>query len=180
MSRRTWVLVLCVTVVVGGLLFSPIGPLSHTRVAKADTSMGNSFGLNFRGRAEREQSAPDHFQYSNPIYSLATGAKVGTATHHVFFIEKPLVLDHTMTFHFSDGDLVSHQLESIGQDPQYPPGAMFLIAIHPEGKTIDPARSTGAYAGRTGKLRMNGWHNTAKFPAEATFDDFYWIDLDPK
>jgi hypothetical protein len=142
--------------------------------------MGDRFGLNFRGHAQREPTAADHFQYSNPIYALATGEKVGTATHHIFFTEKPLVADHTMTFHFSDGDLVTHQLESIGQDPQYPPGAQFLIGLHPQGKTIDPGRSTGAYKGRTGKLRMAGWHETSKFPAEATFDDFYWIDLDPK
>lgn len=59
--------------------------------------MGDSFGLNFRGKAQREPTEADHFQYSNPIYSLATGAQVGTATHHVFFTEKPMILDHTMT-----------------------------------------------------------------------------------
>lgn len=42
----------------------------------------------------------------------------------------------------------------------------------------DPSRSTGAYKARTGSLRMKGQHETSNFPAEATFDDFYWIQLD--
>jgi len=182
MIRRTSIgLALVAGVVIGAVLFSPIGPLPFDSAAKASTSLGDNITLNFKGRAQREATPePDHFQYSNPIYSMATGEKLGTATHHVFFTDKPLVLDHTMTFHFADGDLVSHELESIGQDPQYPPGAQFLIGIHPQGKTIDSNRSTGAYKGRTGTLRMKGWHDTAKFPAEATFDDFYWIQLDPK
>jgi len=176
MIGRTRVLVVGIAALVGGVLVSPLVQPD----ARAGTAMGDSFGLNFRGKAQREPTEADHFQYSNPIYSLATGAQVGTASHHVFFTEKPMILDHTMTFHFPDGDLVAHQPESIGQDTAYSPGAMFLIGIHPEGKTIDPARSTGAYAGRTGKLRMAGWHDTSKFPAEAIFDDFYWINLDPK
>ena len=180
MIRHTRVLALVVGIVTGGVLFSPIGPLPSNRAANASPSLGDSFGLNFRGGAQREPTAPDHFQYTNPIYSLANGEKVGTATHHYFFTEKPLVVDHTMTFHLPDGDLVAHQLESAGQDAQYPPGAQFLIGIHPQGKTIDPSRSTGAYKGRTGKLRMAGWHDTRKFPEETIFDDFYWIDLDPE
>jgi hypothetical protein len=181
MIRRTWVLPLVTGVLIGGILFSPMGPLTSTNAAAGTaTSLGDSFGLNFRGHAKREPTAADHFQYSNPLYSMATGEQVGTATHHVFFTEKPGVLDHTMTFRLPGGDIVSHQLESVGQDTQYPPGAKFLIGIHPDGKSIDPDRSTGAYKGRTGKLRMKGWHDTTKFPAEATFDDFYWIDLDPK
>jgi hypothetical protein len=180
MIRRNWVLALTTAVVAGGILFSPIGPSVDAPAAKAATAMGDSFGLNFRGTAQREPTQPDHFQYSNPIYWLATGEKIGTATHHVFFTERAGVLDHTMTFHFADGDLVAHQPESFAQDTQYPPGAMLLIGIHPQGKTIDPNRSTGAYKGRTGKLRMAGWHDTSKFPPEVKFDDFYWIDLDPK
>jgi hypothetical protein len=173
------VLALLAGVVIGGVLFSPIGPLPSDPAAKASTSMGDSFGLNFRGTAQREPTAADHFQYSNPIYSLANGEKVGTATYHVVFTEKPFVLDHTITLRFPDGDLVAHQLESYGPDMQYP-GAADLIGIHPVGETIDPKRSTGAYKGRTGKLRMAGWHENSNFVVEVTFDDFYWIDLDPK
>lgn len=179
MIRRTRVVALGVAAIVAGVLLSPIGPVQpDVPAAKAAISMGDSFGLNFRGTGTREPTAPDHFQYSNPLYSMANGEEEGTATHHVFFTEHPGVLDHTITFRLPDGELVSHELESATFDPA--DHNFLLIGIHPQGKTIVPEKGTGAYAGRTGKLRMKGWHGIKEFPEKVSFDDFYWIELDPK
>jgi hypothetical protein len=47
---------------------------------------------------------------------MATGTKVGTATHDVVFISV-LTWDHLITFLLAYGDLVSHALEAVGADP---------------------------------------------------------------
>ncbi len=55
-----------------------------------------------------------------------------------------------------------------------------LIGIHTKEGNIVPEKGTGAYAGRTGKLTMSGWHDGNEFPEHTTFNDFYLIQLDPK
>src|SRR5207253_10218177 len=40
----------------------------------------------------------------------------------------------------------------------------YLIGIHPEGDTILAGKGARAYAGRTGRLTMSGWHDGTKFP----------------
>jgi hypothetical protein len=50
----------------------------------------------------------------------------------------------------------------------------------PRCNNIVPEKGTGAYAGRTGKATMSGWHDANKFPEQATFNDFYLIEFDPK
>ena len=56
----------------------------------------------------------------------------------------------------------------------------FITGIHPEGPSVQADKSTGAYAGRTGRLRMSGWHDGSKFPAVLAVNDFYAIELNPK
>ena len=41
-------------------------------------------------------------------------------------------------------------------------------------------RQAGIYTGRTGRLRMSGWHQTSKFPEALGANDFYAIELHPK
>jgi hypothetical protein len=116
--------------------------------------------------------------YTADLYSLATGAKVSTATQNAGFTEKPGVLDYVMTFHLRDGDLVSHQKKNFAPDPDH--SGHLLTGIHPQGKTIVPDKGAGAYAGRTGQVRMSGWLDGNKFPEQVKFNDFYFIELDPK
>ena len=134
--------------------------------------------LNLRGLGRRQQSAHDRFVYTTDLYSMTTGERVGTGTHDIAFTAHPLVLDHYITFRLPEGEITSHQPESIGPDPQR--RGAFLIGIHPEGNTLMADRGTGAYAGRTGRVVMAGYHDAPKFPEEATFNDFYLIELDPK
>jgi len=109
------------------------------------------------------------------VYSLVTGEKIGTATHNIS--PPSAVMDHVMTFHLPDGDLVAHSTESVAPDPQH--SGLFLIGIHEENNIV-PEKSPGAYAGRTGKVTMSGWHDGNKLPEQTTFNDFYLIELDPK
>lgn len=47
--------------------------------------------------------------------------------------------------------------------------------MHADHDTLQPDKSTGAYAGRAGRLRQSGWHDANKFPQTVTFSDFYEI-----
>jgi len=82
-----------------------------------------------------------------------------------------------MTFRLPEGEIVSHDLMSVAPDPLHP--GQIHAGIHPDKATILPERGTGASAGRTGRLRMAGWHG-GTYPAMETFDDFYVIELDPR
>lgn len=105
-----------------------------------------------------------------------SGEKLGTATRD-FAFTGPFGGDEVMTFRFPDGELVNHAVLNFALDLAHP--GYFHVGIHPQGNTIVPERGTGAYAGRTGRLRMTGWHDGRAFPEQATFDDFYVIELDP-
>jgi hypothetical protein len=106
---------------------------------------------------------------------MVTGEKVGTATHNIS--PPSALMDHVMTFHLPNGDLVVHSTESVTPDPQHP--GLFLIGIH-EKNNIVAAKGTGAYAGRTGTVTMSGWHDGNNFPDQASFNDFYLIQFDSK
>jgi hypothetical protein len=136
---------------------------------------GDTLAFNFRGTGRSEPAEPGRFQYTTDVYSLVTGEKVGTANHNIS--PPAVVMDHVMTFHLPDGDLVVHSTESVAPDPQH--SGLALIGIH-QPNNIVPGKSTGAYAGRTGTATMSGWHDANKFPDQATFNDFYLIHLDPR
>jgi hypothetical protein len=88
------------------------------------------------------------------------------------------MMDNVMTFRLPDGDLVAHSKESVAGGPQHQ--GFFRIGIHAKEKNIVPEKCTGAYAERTGKVTMSGWHDGNKFPEQVSFNDFYVIELDPK
>jgi hypothetical protein len=122
-----------------------------------------------------EPAEPGRFQYTTDLYSMVTGEKIGTGTHNIS--PPAAMMDHVMTFHLPDGDLVAHSTESVAPDPQH--SGLALIGIH-QPNNIVPEKGTGVYAGRTGKATMSGWHDANKFPEQATFNDFYLIELDPR
>jgi hypothetical protein len=179
MTRTKRMVALGIAAVVAGILLSSIvsGRLVRSTATAAVGSTGEVITVNFRGTGEREPSAPNRFVWSTDLYSMTTQQKVGTATHDVE-VTGPFMADHVITFHFPDGDLVSHELETFAPDAAHP--GFSHVGIHPQGNTIVPERGSGAYAGRTGRLRMSGWHDDTAFPERVTFDDFYWIELDPK
>lgn len=132
--------------------------------------------VNVRGMGQRVASAPDRFVRTVELYSM-TGEKMGTATRD-FAFTGPNTGDDVMTFHFSDGDLVSRavlRFSPASTDPGF-----FFVGTRPGGDTIVPDRGTGAYAGRTGRVRMAGWHDGREFPDRAGFDDFFVIEIDPR
>lgn len=144
--------------------------------SRAFAVSGEVLTLNSRGTGKGEAVEPGRFQWTADVYSLATGEKVGTGTHNVS--PPGPVMDHVMTFRLPDGELVVHSTESVGPDPQH--RGLFLIGIHPTEDNVVADKGTGAYAGRTGRVTMSGWHDGNNFPGRVAFNDFYLIELDPK
>lgn len=173
MLRRLCVLV--GLVVAAGLIVSPTIRLAIPPAEAAAGAEPDTLPLHFRGTGRQEPAEQGRFQWSTDLYSLVTGEKVGTGTNNADL--RGPIMDHVMTFRLPDGDIVAHSKESVIPDPQHPGFA--LVGIHQDNNIV-PERGTGAYAGRTGKVTMSGWHDGSKLPEQATFNDFYLIELDPK
>ena len=175
MRHRLRVLVVLAALSAGGF----VTPTMRVGVAAAEEAAtaapGDRLALNFRGTGTLEPAAPGRLQYSTDLYSLVTGERVGIGTNNVLMTVP--IEDHVMTFHLPDGDLVAHSKQSVMPDPQHPGYA--LLGIHQENNIL-PERGTGAYAGRTGTATMSGWVYGAELPEQATFNNLYLIELDPK
>ena len=171
---RLGVLVVLAALSVGGFV-TPTKSVGVPAAAATTAAPADRLVLNFRGTGRREPTDPRRFQYSTDVYSLATGEKVGTGTNNTDLLVP--IEDHVMTFHLPDGDLVAHSRESVMPDPEHPGFA--VVGVH-QDHNIVAERGTGAYAGRTGKATMSGWVEGDKLPAEATFHNFYLIELDPR
>ena len=174
MSYRVRVLVVLAALVAGGIV-SPTIRVGVPAAGAATAAPGNRLALQFRGTGHQEPAEQGRFQWSTDLYSLVTGEKVGTGTNNADL--RAPIMDHVMTFHLPDGDLVAHSKESVIPDPQHPGFA--LVGVHQDNNIV-PERGAGAYAGRTGKVTMSGWHDGSKLPEQATFNDFYLIELDPR
>jgi hypothetical protein len=163
-----------------GVIVSPALQPSVPAVAAATAVQGvggrdDTLALRFRGTGRSEPTEPGRFQWSTDLYSLVTGEKVGTGTNNADM--RAPIMDQVMTFHLPDGDLVAHSRESVILDPAHPGFA--VVGVH-QDNNIAPERGTGAYAGRAGKVTMSGWHDGTRLPEQATFNDFYLIELDPE
>ena len=159
-------------------LLSPISPVKLPSAGAGESvgTSGNSLFLQVRGTVDRKGgSPPERFVYEPDVFDM-NNQKIGTVTHDVMFTS-PTTLDVVSTFHLPDGDIANHAVEAIGPDATKQ--NLFLIGIHADHDTLQPAKSTGAYAGKTGRLRMSGWHDGSKFPQTVTFSDFYEITLNP-
>jgi hypothetical protein len=177
MIRSSRMLALGVALLTAVLVWPIVPRAAGSSAGAAEGTSADTIAVNFRGTGEREASPPNRFVWSTDLYSVPGQQKVGTATHDIEFIG-PFMADHVITFHFPDGELVSHETGSFAPDSAH--GGFVHVGIHPEGNTIVTERGTGAYAGRTGRLRMSGWHDVKAFPERVGFDDFYLIQLDPK
>lgn len=177
MARRLRLGLLALSVVV--VLVSPFSPakLSSADAGGSLSGAGESLFVQVRGTADRQPgSAPERFVYEPDVYDM-NNQKIGTVTHDVMF-SSPTTLDLVSTFHLPDGDIVNHGVEAIGPDSSRQ--GFFLIGVHSDQDTIQAAENTGMYSGRTGRLRMSGWHDGSQFPQAVTFNGFYEISLHPK
>ncbi len=177
MARRRPLRPLALSALVVALLspFSPV-KLPSAGAGENASSAGRSLFLQVRGTVDRKGgSAPERFVYEPDVYDM-TNQKIGTLTHDVMFTS-PNTFDVVSMFHLPDGDLANHAMEAFGPDGTKQ--NLFLIGIHADKDTLQPDKSTGAYSGRSGRLRMSGWHDGGKFPQTVTFSDFYEITFNP-
>ena len=141
---------------------------------------GNFIAVNTRGQAKNVSDNPNRTVFELDMFSLATGEKIGTARDDVFCSTQTpppcQVFDAITTFRFPDGDLTTHAQVSVVPDPQRP--GWFQVHARSEGNGVEGG--TGRYAGRTGKVRLNGINEGSNYPNELTIDDLWVIELDPK
>lgn len=159
-------------------LFSPLSPTKVSSAAAGDSllSPDGTMYLQVRGTANREPGGPpDRFVYVVNVYDMSNRL-VGKVNHDVKFTS-PTTLDLISTFSLPNGVLVNRGVESIGPDASKQ--GFYLIGVHSDTDTIQADKGTGDYAGRTGRLRMSGWHDANKFPQTVTLNDFYEIRLNP-
>ena len=147
-------------------------------VAPADSGGGKFLALNTRGTAKNISTDPMRTVFEFDLYSLATGERIGHANDSIFCSTQTpppcQVFDAVTTFHLPDGTLTNHAQVSVVPDPQRP--GFFLVAARPEASSIVAA--TGAYAGRTGKVRLTGLDDGSRYPAELSVDDTWIFELD--
>jgi hypothetical protein len=176
MARRRCLTPIALSLVVAGLL-SPLSPIRVSSAGAGESVVrdtGTLF-LQVRGSGDRQQgSAPDHFVYVIDVYDMSN-QKIGTVTHDVRFTS-PTTEEMMSSFHLPKGELVFRGEQAVAPDSTHQ--GFVLTGIHSDNNdTIQADKGTGDYAGRTGRLRMSGWHNTSKFPETVVLNDFYEIDL---
>jgi hypothetical protein len=139
---------------------------------------GDVIAVRVFGRLQNTSTDPTHIFVSNADLLSPTGEVVGTRHQDVTCstaAPPPCVVLHIVTtFRFPEGDIVNEVDASLVPDPQYP--GFFLVSMVPPGESI--VSGTGAFAGRTGRVRGLGRHDAREFPDSVVFDDFWLIELD--
>ncbi len=165
-----------VALVLGALVLPPMAPAGDPPPFRH----GDFMALNSRGKSPNVSSDSMRTVYNFDLYSLATGERIGTATDDVFCSTATpppcQVFDAKTTFRLPDGEFVNHAQVSVVPDPQRP--GWFLVASLPSSKGI--ISGTGAYAGRTGTVKLTGVNDGRNYPAELGVDDRWVIEFDPK
>jgi hypothetical protein len=171
------------SVVVGVLVWS-VGGTQTLPGAVGAAGAAEAFGagareviaVNVRGAGPREPSAPNRYVRTFDVYPITGGDRIGTVVQD-FAFTSATTGDHVMTFRLRDGQFVNHTVISFAPDTAH--SGFVFTGLHPKSDTIVADRGTGRFAGRSGRLRMAGWHDVNKFPDVAVLDDFYVIELDP-
>jgi hypothetical protein len=135
--------------------------------------------LNGLGTAPDKNPDPDRFDITVPVVSFATGKPAGTVRHEPRCASDAvpcLVLDDKDTYDLGDGKIVTRSRVSLAPDPDHP--WLLLSSARPAEENI--VEATGAYAGRTGKVRVSGIVDMKDYPAQITLDEVYVIVLDPR
>ena len=131
--------------------------------------------VNSRGTSKVEMK-DDRAILTFPMYELATGNVIGTIVDDIKSPVPGFLFDVTTYFKFNDAqnsELVSHGLVSSAPDVQKP--GWIIVGNRPMTDSIISA--TGAFAGRTGRIRLSGVNDLTKFPDEVYQDDFWVIEL---
>ncbi|HLF41862.1 MAG TPA: hypothetical protein VI854_10370 [Acidimicrobiia bacterium] len=159
-------------VVVGALALPGPAPAGE----KGDYLAVHAYGE----KAKNVSSDPMRTVFELDLFSQATGEKVGTVTDDVFCSTKTpppcQMFDAITTFHLPDGDLVNHAQVSVVGDPQNP--GWFMVHSESDENTI--VNGTGAYEGRTARVRLSGYNDGSNYPNELTIDDLWVIRFDPR
>ena len=191
MIRTIRTVALAAALIVAGVLLAPIVAGDPEPAAKAtsltslqkysvevmaeDGTTYDQMAVNSRGKTTPENK-DNRTILTFPMYSLATGEKIGTIIDDVQ-PNGPGTFDVFTTFIFPDGELTSHATVSAAQDPQKP--GWIIVGKRADGKdTITNA--TGVYEGRSGHVDISGTNDLSKFPAELYQDDFWVIKLNKK
>jgi hypothetical protein len=135
--------------------------------------------VNGLGTGRDQNPDPIAFDITVPLVSLATGTVVGRVRHEPRCATDSvpcLVLDDQDTYDLGDGTIVTRSKVSLSPDPAHP--HILLSSGRPPEKNV--VKATGAYAGRTGRVRVSGIVDVARFPSEFTLDEIYVIVLDPR
>jgi hypothetical protein len=161
-------------VVAGALVLPTTAPAGDAPAFKH----GDFMALNSRGTAPNRSQDSMRTVYDFDLYSLATGERIGIATDDIFCSTTTpppcQVFDAKTTFHLPDGEFTNHAQVTVVPDPQRP--GWFLVASLPSSKGI--ISGTGAYAGRTGTVKLTGVNEGSKYPSELTVDDRWVIQFD--
>jgi hypothetical protein len=157
-------------------------PFRAASTVAAAAGPGDLIAVSTRGDAKNESTDPMRQKFTFPLYSLVDGSLVGNATDDVACSSSTpppcAVIDAITTFRFTQGmfplgTIVNHAQVSIAPDAQRP--GFILVGSRPSGPTIVSA--TGAYAGRSGGVRLSGGNNVRNFPNELIQDDFWVIEV---
>lgn len=131
-------------------------------------------------RSDGSDGSPDpaHIVATAELLSLAVGTTAGTAIDDISCSTSGAapcpVLDVLTVFRFPDGEITARSAVSVVPDPQRP--GFGLVGTRPERDTI--VSGTGAYAGRTGRLRLSGSVDLRRFPAEVPYEGISVISFD--
>jgi hypothetical protein len=176
MARRRWLVPVALSILVAAILspLSPI-PISSAGAGGSFLPASGTLFLQVRGTSDRQQgSAPDHFVYVADVYDMSN-QKIGTVTYDAKFTTLT-TLNVLSSFHLPNGELVAQWVEAAAPDSTHQ--GFVLVGGHSDfHDTIEADQGTGDYAGRTGQIRMSGWHDVNKFPQTVALNDFYEIDL---
>ncbi len=188
MIRTTRLLLVGAAVVLAGVLLSPVADVRPGAPAEAAERSAldlfrvetNAEGapvdylpVNSRGKAKPEMK-DDRTILTFPMIELATGEVIGTIIDDIKAPIPGILFDVTTSFIFNDGGkLVNHMLVSSAPDVQRP--GWIIVGNRPTENSIIEA--SGAFAGRTGKIRLSGTNDLTKFPNEVYQDDFWVIEL---
>jgi hypothetical protein len=169
-------LVGALTLGAGGSRLDVATPAGLTASAAGDQP-AQMIAVNTRGTANNESTDPSRVTYTFPLYSLTTGERLGTGTDDATCVSTTpppcAVVDDIATFRLPQGDIVSHALLAVAPDPLRP--GFILVGARPNADTI--VKATGAFAGRTGRVRLSGGDDMRQFPGTLIQDDFWVIEL---
>lgn len=122
-----------------------------------------------RGQAPNTSTEPGRTQFEVPLYDVVTGEQVGRSTHD-FVCDGFFSCEDTDTYYLPGGSIVSNARVSFNADGQRP--GVVMTGAFPEER---PLEGTGVFAGKTGSVRVNGWGDLSKMPAEMILDEIYVI-----